>query len=29
MAVMMGKIKISNLGAMLKFIGMFRDIEAA
>ena len=29
MAVMMGKIKISNLGAMLKFIGMFNDIEAA
>lgn len=29
MSVMMGKIKISNLGAMLKFIGMFRDIEAA
>jgi putative sterol carrier protein len=29
MAVMMGKIKISNLGAMLKFIGMFRDLEAA
>jgi putative sterol carrier protein len=29
MAVMMGKIKISNLGAMLKFIGMFRDIEQA
>jgi putative sterol carrier protein len=29
MAVMMGKIKISNLGAMLKFIGMFSDIEAA
>lgn len=28
MAVMMGKIKISNLGAMLKFIGMFSDIEA-
>lgn len=28
MAVMMGKIKISNLGAMLKFIGMFKDIEA-
>ena len=27
MAVMMGKIKISNLGAMLKFIGMFNDIE--
>lgn len=27
MAVMMGKIKISNLGAMLKFIGMFSDIE--
>jgi putative sterol carrier protein len=29
MAVMMGKIKISNLGAMLKFIGMFRDMEPA
>lgn len=29
MAVMMGKIKITNLGAMLKFIGMFNDIEAA
>lgn len=28
MAVMMGKIKISNLGAMLKFLSMFRDIEA-
>ena len=28
MAVMMGKIKISNLAAMLKFIGMFSDIEA-
>ena len=28
MAVMMGKIKISNLGAMLKFIGIFKDIEA-
>ena len=28
MAVMMGKIKISNLGAMLKFLGMFNDIEA-
>lgn len=27
MSVMMGKIKISNLGAMLKFIGMFRDVE--
>src|SRR5690242_18818851 len=27
MAVMMGKIKISNLGQMLKFIGMFRDLE--
>ncbi len=29
MAVMMGKIKISNLGAMLKFIGMFNELEAA
>ncbi|HOU46254.1 MAG TPA: SCP2 sterol-binding domain-containing protein [Chitinophagales bacterium] len=29
MAVMMGKIKISNLGAMLKFIGMFKDLDAA
>lgn len=29
MAVMMGKIKISNLGAMLKFIGMFNDLETA
>ena len=29
MAVMMGKIKITNLGAMLKFIGMFSDLEAA
>ncbi|HNB39528.1 MAG TPA: SCP2 sterol-binding domain-containing protein [Chitinophagales bacterium] len=28
MAVMMGKIKISNFGAMLKFLGMFNDIEA-
>jgi putative sterol carrier protein len=28
MAVMMGKIKISNLGAMLKFLSMFNDIEA-
>lgn len=28
MAVMMGKIKISNLGAMLKFIGMFNDMPA-
>lgn len=27
MQVMMGKIRISNLGAMLKFMGMFRDIE--
>ncbi|MCO5247984.1 MAG: SCP2 sterol-binding domain-containing protein [Chitinophagales bacterium] len=26
MAVMMGKIKISNLGAMLKFISMFEEI---
>ena len=29
MAVMMGKIKITNLGAMLKFIGMFSDLEPA
>ena len=29
MAVMMGKIKITNLGAMLKFIGMFSDLESA
>lgn len=29
MAVMMGKIKISNLGAMLKFITIFKDLEAA
>ncbi|MFN8281983.1 MAG: SCP2 sterol-binding domain-containing protein [Chitinophagales bacterium] len=29
MAVMMGKIKITNLGAMLKFIGMFKDLETA
>ncbi len=29
MAVMMGKIKISNLGAMLKFITIFRDLEPA
>lgn len=28
MAVMMGKIKISNLGAMLKFLTLFRDIES-
>ena len=28
MAVMMGKIKISNLGAMLKFMTLFSDIEA-
>jgi putative sterol carrier protein len=28
MSVMMGKIKISNLGAMLKFISIFKDIEA-
>ncbi len=27
MAVMMGKIKISNLGAMLKFLTMFKDLE--
>ncbi|MEZ5055299.1 MAG: SCP2 sterol-binding domain-containing protein [Chitinophagales bacterium] len=29
MAVMMGKIKISNLEAMLKFIGMFNELETA
>ena len=29
MAVMMGKIKISNLGAMLKFITIFKDLEPA
>ena len=29
MAVMMGKIKISNLGEMLKFIGIFKDLEPA
>lgn len=28
MAVMMGKIKISNLGAMLRFMTLFSDIEA-
>lgn len=28
MAVMMGKIKISNLGAMMKFLGMFKELEA-
>ncbi len=27
MAVMMGKIKISNLGAMMKFMTMFEDIK--
>lgn len=27
MAVMMGKIKISNLSAMLKFISLFEDLE--
>lgn len=27
MQVMMGKIRISNLGAMLKFMGMFSDLE--
>ncbi|MEZ5008958.1 MAG: SCP2 sterol-binding domain-containing protein [Chitinophagales bacterium] len=26
MAVMMGKIKISNLGSMMKFMTMFRDL---
>ena len=29
MAVMMGKIRISNLGAMLKFISMFEDLPSA
>lgn len=28
MAVMMGKIKISNLGAMLKFLSLFEDLDA-
>ena len=28
MAVMMGKIKISNLGAMMKFRTMFEDVKA-
>ena len=28
MAVMMGKIKISNLGSMLKFMTLFSDIES-
>ena len=28
MAVMMGKIKISNLGAMMKFLTMFSELEA-
>ena len=27
MAVMMGKIKISNLGAMMKFMTLFEDIK--
>lgn len=27
MSVMMGKIKISNLGAMLKFMTMFEDLK--
>lgn len=27
MSVMMGKIKISNLGAMLQFMTLFRDLE--
>lgn len=27
MAVMMGKIRISNLGAMMKFMTMFEDIK--
>jgi len=29
MSVMMGKIRISNLGAMLKFISIFEDLPAA
>jgi putative sterol carrier protein len=29
MAFMMGKIKISNLGEMMKFMGLFRKYEAA
>lgn len=29
MAVMMGKIKISNLGAMMKFMTMFEDVKTA
>jgi putative sterol carrier protein len=29
MAVMMGKIRISNLGSMLKFISMFEDLPTA
>jgi len=28
MAVMMGKIKISNLGEMMKFIGLFKRLTA-
>jgi acyl-CoA dehydrogenase len=28
MAVMMGKIRISNLGAMMKFLTMFNELEA-
>lgn len=28
MAVMMGKIRISNLGAMMKFMTMFEDLKA-
>ena len=29
MAVMMGKIRISNLGAMMKFLSLFDDLQAA
>lgn len=29
MAVMMGKIRISNLGAMLKFLGVFEELKIA
>lgn len=29
MAVMTGKIRISNLGAMLKFLGVFEDLKTA
>jgi hypothetical protein len=29
MAVMMGKIKISNLGEMMKFVGLFSRLATA